>query len=330
MSDYRNDRGRDSEKHEPLWRPAYQGNHRRRRYVIKRPLYRQGIFWIIIAVCVVAISMLFISFFKWGIRDNPHKAIGGTVPPTPAASGALANPENESQSNPSASPNAAPSSTPTPAPAPSPSLTPTLDEGPLVWDTENGASFHFDEHCKGMRGAAQESMLVAYNRGLKPCERCVTSQQAIEARPKIKVKAVTSLPPELGNVVIQDPEVFDIFDVTTQLGNLALSGKPALMVRGVTTGGVSLLYSNQPNIYEIKVRAILTDDDNKIVWDMDGDPVSYTQSGLDMPREFALAKDISMESLKGLKLTILVYARDGFEGVDADIAVLGMYQNMLS
>ena len=69
MSDYRNNRGRDSEKNGSVWRPAYQGNRRRRRYVVKRPVYKQPIVWLLtaMALCVVLICG---SVMKWGVRNQ--------------------------------------------------------------------------------------------------------------------------------------------------------------------------------------------------------------------------------------------------------------------
>ena len=63
---------------------------------------------------------------------------------------------------------------------------------------------------------------------------------------------------------------------------------------------------------------------------MDDAPVGYTTSGLDMPREISLVKEIATTDILDMNLTILVYASDGFTGVDADIAVLGMYQCVMS
>lgn len=324
MSDYRNNnRDRDKENGGSLWRPAYQGNRRRRRYVVKRPVYKQPIVWMLaaVALCVFVVCG---SLLNWGARDATEQQLGsqgtiGSASPAPTTA-----PTNEDGSAVLATPTAAPTATPVPTPEPSP----TPNEGPLVWDTENGQSFHFDQSCQGMKNASQESMLAAYNRGLKPCDRCVTSAEAVAERPAITVKAVTTLPSSLGNVVIQDPQVFDILDIKTQLGSL--NGQTALMLSGTTTGSISLLYSNQPDTYEVRVRAIITDSSNKVLWDIDGETVSYTQAGLDMPREISLVQSISTTDILGAKLTVLVYARDGFEGVDADIAVLGMYQEEIT
>lgn len=322
MSDYRNNRGRDSEKNGSVWRPAYQGNRRRRRYVVKRPVYKQPIVWLLtaMALCVVLICG---SVMKWGVRNQGTTeldALGANASATPAVTNADGTLADSSESP-------APTATPTVAPTPAP----TVNEGPLVWDTENGESFHFDENCQGMRNATQETMLVAYNRGLKPCTVCVTSEEAVAERPDITVKALTTLPSTLGNVVIQDPQVFDIYDVTVQLGTLTnLNGAPALMVTGTTTGCLSLLYTNQPDLYDIKIHALLTNANGEVIWEADGDPVSYTQAGLDMTREISLVSAISDTEITGCKLTLLVYAVDGFEGVDADMAVLGMYEQTVS
>ena len=163
---------------------------------------------------------------------------------------------------------------------------------------------------------------------MKPCDRCVTSETAIAERPAITVKALTTLPSSLGNVVIQDPQVFDVYDVKAQLGSLG--GSPALLVSGSTSGSVSLLYTNQPDTYEIRIRAIVTNSAGSVIWDIDGEPVAYTQAGLDMPREISLVQNISTTDILDMNLTVLVYAKDGFSGVDADIAVLGMYQCKMS
>lgn len=321
MSDYRNnDRDRDQENGGALWRPAYQGNRRRRRYVVKRPVYKQPVVWLLTAA-VVCVFLVCGSLMNWGQGGDPRQQIGAQGKPSPSPSAAPAT-TGDGDGVPGAitDPTATPTATPTPSPEPSP----TVNEGPLVWDTERGENFHFDEHCSGMNNATQETMLVAYNRGLKPCTRCVTSEDAIAERPDMTVKALTTLPSSLGNVVIQDPQVFDIYDVATKLGSLG--GSPALMVSGTTCGGISLLYTNQPDTYEVRIRAIVTGADGSVIWDMDGEPVAYTQSGLDMPREISLVKEISTTDILNSTLTVLVYAKDGFNNVDADIAVLGMYQ----
>lgn len=318
MSDYRNNRGRDSGKNGSIWRPAYQGNHRRRRYVVKQPVYKQPVVWLLtfVAVCVIVICA---SVLRWGVRDG-----GDTKLDAPDVSASPSITAGADGTLPDASSSPAPTATPTAAPTPEP----TVYEGPLVWDTENGKAFHFDQNCQGMQNASQETMLVAYNRGLEPCSRCVTSEEAVSERPDITVKALTTLPSSLGNVVIQDPQVFDIYDVTVQLGTL--NEVPALLVSGTTTGSVSILYTNQPDLYDIKIHALLTDSAGAVLWEADGDPVSYTQAGLDMARDISLVSAISSTEITGCKLTLLVYAADGFEGVDADMAVLGMYEQTIS
>lgn len=326
MSDYRNNnRDRDRENGGSLWRPAYQGNRRRRRYVVKRPVYKQPIVWLL-AVAAIGLFLVCGSVLHWGVRDATEQQIGsqGSIVGANASPGPTNAPTNEDGSLAAATSSIEPTATPEPTPSPSP----TPNEGPQVWDTANGQSFHFDQNCQGMRNASQESMLTAYNRGLKPCEKCVTSEEAIAARPTMTVKAVTTLPSSLGNVVIQDPQVFDILDIKTQLGSLR--GQTALMLSGFTTGSVSLLYTNQPDIYEVHVRAIITDANNNVIWDMDGEPAGYTQAGLDMTREISLVKEISTTDILGAKLTVLVYATQGFAGVDADMAVLGMYQSEIT
>lgn len=322
MSDYRDNRGRDSEKGGSLWRPAYQGNRRRRRYVFKRPVYKQPIVWLLTATAV-CVFLICGSLMNWGMRGNGPTELDGSdvsASPVPVATNADGTPVDSTES---------PDPTQTPTAAPTP--VPTVNEGPLVWDTESGKSFHFDENCSGMRNATQETMMVAYNRGLKPCTVCVTSEEAVAARPAITVKAITTLPASLGNVVIQDPQVFDVYDVTMQLGTLTnLNGATALMVSGTTTGSLSLLYTNQPDLYDIKIHALLTDSSGTVIWEADGDPVSYTQAGLDMAREIRLVEEISTTEITGCKLTLLVYAVDGFEGVDADMAVLCMYEQTVT
>ena len=49
------------------------------------------------------------------------------------------------------------------------------------------------------------------------------------------------------------------------------------MVTGTTTGCLSLLYTNQPDLYDIKIHALLTNANGEVIWEADGDPVSYTQ-----------------------------------------------------
>lgn len=328
MSDYRNsNRDRENETGGSPWRPAYQGNRRRRRYVVKRPVYKQPVVWLL-AVAAVCVLIVCVSMFNRSTSDRTQQIDSagtvnvGTTPTATQAPGAAT-------SDPSAaSPDAEPSSAPTPTPVPTAEPSPTPNEGPLVWDTQNGTSFHFDENCQGMKNATQETMLAAYNSGKQPCTRCVTSETAIAERPAMTVKALTTLPSALGNVVIQDPQVFDVYDIKAQLGSLG--GSPALLVSGSTSGSISLLYTNQPDTYEIRIRAIVTDANNNVVWDIDGEPVAYTQAGLDMPREISLVQNISTTDILDMKLTVLVYARDGFSGVDADIAVLGMYQCAMS
>ena len=324
MSDYRNsNRDRDRESGGSPWRPAYQGNRRRRRYVVKRPVYKQPIVWIL-AAAVVCVFIVCASLL--GSNDTTTtKQLGtnGTIgigASSPAATPTVSPSDAAAQ----ASPTTVPTATPVPTAEPSP----TPNEGPLVWDTTNGVSFHFDEHCQGMSNAKQETMMSAYNRGKKPCDKCVTNDEAVAERDSMTVKAVTTLPSSLGNVVIQDPQVFDIYDIKAQLGSLA--EKPALLLSGTTKGSIALLYTNQPDMYEIRIRAIITDNNNNVIWDMDDAPVGYTTSGLDMPREISLVKEIATTDILDMNLTILVYASDGFTGVDADIAILGMYQCVMS
>lgn len=329
MSDYRNsNRDREQETGGSPWRPAYQGNRRRRRYVVKRPVYKQPVVWLL-AAAAVCILIVCGSLLNWGANDRTQQQIGsngtvnvGTTPTaTPAPNAATSDPA-------AAESDAAPSSAPTPTPVPTAEPSPTPNEGPLVWDTQNGTSFHFDQNCQGMKNATQETMLAAYNSGKKPCDRCVTSETAIAERPAITVKALTTLPSSLGNVVIQDPQAFDVYDIKAQLGSLG--GSPALLVSGSTSGSISLLYTNQPDTYEIRIRAIVTNSAGSVIWDIDGEPVAYTQAGLDMPREISLVQNISTTDILDMNLTVLVYAKDGFSGVDADIAVLGMYQCKMS
>ena len=322
MSDYRNsNRDRDQETGGSPWRPAYQGNRRRRRYVVKRPVYKQPIVWIL-AAAVVCVFIVCASLL--GTNDPTTKQLGtnGTigVGTSPTATPTVSPSDAAAQ----ASPTTVPTATPVPTAEPSP----TPNEGPLVWDTTNGVSFHFDENCQGMSNAKQETMMSAYNSGKKPCEKCVTNDEAVAERDAMTVKAITTLPSSLGNVVIQDPQVFDITDVKAQLGSLA--EKPALLLSGSTKGNIALLYTNQPDIYEIRIRAIITDENNNIIWDMDDAPVAYTTCGLDMSREISLVKEISTTDILDMKLTMLVYSTTGFTNVDADIAVLGMYQCVMS
>ena len=326
MSDYRNsNRDREQESGGSPWRPAYQGNRRRRRYVVKRPVYKQPVVWLL-AAAAVCVLILCSSLLTRNTGDRTQLSSPGSISvgATPTATTA----PGTATANPDADASASPSSAPTPTPVPTAEPSPTPNEGPLVWDTQNGTSFHFDQNCQGMKNATQETMLAAYNSGKKPCNRCVTSETAIAERPAITVKALTTLPSSLGNVVIQDPQAFDVYDIKAQLGSLG--GSPALLVSGSTSGSISLLYTNQPDTYEIRIRAIVTNSAGSVIWDIDGEPVAYTQAGLDMPREISLVQNISTTDILDMNLTVLVYAKDGFSGVDADIAVLGMYQCKMS
>ena len=100
MSDYRNsNRDREQETGGSPWRPAYQGNRRRRRYVVKRPVYKQPVVWLL-AAAAVCIFIVCGSLLNWGANDRTQQQIGsngtvnvGTTPTaTPAPNAATSDP----------------------------------------------------------------------------------------------------------------------------------------------------------------------------------------------------------------------------------------------
>ena len=322
-------------------RPSYTGNRPSRNYDGKQPFYKQPIAWIIAAALIALIVFVIVIFAN---NNNNTVIENPDITPNVQASlepGATETPE----------PTATPDPDSTPAPTAEPTPAPTVNEGPLVWDTPNGKQFHFDKTCKGMNNASQETMMAAYNRGLQPCERCVTSDSAVAARPAIKLRALSGLPSSLGNVAIQDPQAFDIINVVAAFGvfeeqdengnpisttapvdingNQTNSGPRIFGVNGTTSGSISLLYTNQPEEYNIRICALVTDANGSIVWQVDKAP-EVTLAGFEMPRDFSLFKELNRENVTGLKLTVLVYSTDGFEGIeDVDMAVLGMYEKIL-
>lgn len=117
MSDYRNNnRDRDQENNGSLWRPAYQGNRRRRRYVVKRPVYKQPIVWIL-AAAAVCVFIICGSMLNWGVNDNIQQQIGsqggGSIGMSPTSTPAPTNGDGTL-----ATPTPAPTATPAPTPTP--------------------------------------------------------------------------------------------------------------------------------------------------------------------------------------------------------------------